>query len=62
MGSIKYKDLSDPSLRETPYTDSLVIRFLDHELKSDGTKAKTGVAWRMGNKDKQDLLSFLKTL
>jgi hypothetical protein len=61
-GSVKYKDLADGSLREIPYNDSLIFRFLDHELKSDGTAARTGVIWRMNTKDKQDLVAFLKTL
>jgi hypothetical protein len=60
--SIKYSDLIDPKLREVPYTDSLLIRFLDQELKSDGSPAETGIVWNMSNKDKRDLIEFLKTL
>lgn len=61
-GSIKFKDLSDVKLHGVPYTDELFIRFLDTELKSDGTTALTGVVWKMSEKDKNDLLAYLKTL
>ncbi|HEX8515790.1 MAG TPA: hypothetical protein VF868_06280 [Bacteroidia bacterium] len=60
--SIRYKDLSDPSLRDIPYNDSLIFRFLDHELKSDGSRAITRVKWKMNNRDKKDLVNFLKSL
>lgn len=60
--SIKYKDLTDPSLRDIPYNDSLIVRFLNEELKSDGSTAKTGVVWKMDARDQQDLISFLKSL
>ena len=60
--SIKYKDLIDPALRIVPYNDELIKRFLDEELKSDGTKANTGIVWKMSDKDKTDLIEFLKTL
>jgi hypothetical protein len=60
--SVKYKDLTDPSLREIPYNDSLIFRFLDHELKSDGSKAITRVKWKMNIRDKKDLIDFLKRL
>jgi hypothetical protein len=39
-----------------------VYRFLDHDLKSDGTKADIGVIWKMNDQDKKDLLDYLKTL
>ena len=38
--SIKFSYLSNPNNFLVPYTDSLFYRFLDHDLKSDGTKAK----------------------
>lgn len=60
--SIRFRDLSDPGKHEVPYTDELMKRFLDHELKSDGTPANTGVAWNMSEADKDDLIAFLKTL
>jgi len=61
-GSIKFKDLSDANLHKVPYTDELFFRFLDKELKSDGKTAETGVVWKMSEKDKIDLLAYLKTL
>jgi hypothetical protein len=61
-GSIKFKDLSDKQIHSVPYTDELFIRFLDSELKSDGKTAETGVVWKMSEKDKNDLLAYLKTL
>ena len=60
--SIRYIDLSNPQLHAIPYNDALIIRFLDHELKSDSTAAQTGVAWKMSMQDKLDLIAFLKTL
>jgi hypothetical protein len=60
--SIKYKDLSDPKLHNVPYNDSLLKRFLDLKLKSDGTTAKTPIITKMGQQDKEDLILFLKTL
>lgn len=60
--SIKYSDLINPSLHSVPYTDSLFFRFLDHDLKSDETKANIGVIWKMNEKDKKDLLEYLKNL
>ncbi len=61
-GSIKFKDLSDAGLHSVPYTEDLLKRFLDEEIMSDGTKAKTGVIWKMSDKDKNDLIEYLKTL
>ncbi|MBS1493134.1 MAG: c-type cytochrome [Bacteroidetes bacterium] len=61
-GSIKFKDLSDANLHKVPYTDELFFRFLDKELKSDGSPASTGVVWKMSEKDRNDLLAYLKTL
>ncbi|MDX2174189.1 MAG: hypothetical protein SFY56_13895 [Bacteroidota bacterium] len=60
--SIKFSDLSNPELYSVPYTDSLFYRFLDDDLKSDGTKADIGVIWKMSDQDKRDLLEYLKTL
>jgi hypothetical protein len=60
--SIKFSDLGNAANHEVPYTDSLFFRFLDDDLKSDGTKANIGVIWKMGTRDKQDLLDYLKTL
>lgn len=60
--SIRFSDLSDPSQHAVPYTDSLVYRFLDEDLRSDGTKANIGVRWKMSADDKRDLLAYLKTL
>jgi hypothetical protein len=61
-GSIAYNDLTNAKLHTIPYTDKLLERFIDHELKSDSTVAKTGVVWRMSAQDKADLIDFLKTL
>jgi len=60
--SIRFSDLSDPAQYRVPYTDSLFFRFLDHDLKSDGTVANIGVIWKMNNQDKTDLLNYLKSL
>ena len=60
--SIKFNDLSNPGNFSNPYSDTLFYRFLDHDLKSDGTKANIGVIWKMNDKDKKDLLDYLKSL
>jgi hypothetical protein len=60
--SIKFTYLSNPGSFSVPYTDSLFFRFLDHDLKSDGTKANIGVIWKMSDPDKKDLLNYLKSL
>lgn len=60
--SIKFSYLSNSNNFTIPYTDSLFFRFLDHDLKSNGTKANIGVIWKMADKDKKDLLTYLKTL
>lgn len=60
--SIKFSYLSNPNNFSVPYTDSLFFRFLDDDLKSDGTKANIGLIWKMNAKDKKDLLEYLKTL
>ena len=56
--SIKFSYLSNPNNFTVPYTDSLLFRFLDHDLKSDGTKANIGVIWKMNDKDKKGLLTI----
>lgn len=60
--SIAFNDLSNPLKYGTPYTDSSFFRFLDHDLKSDGTRADIGVIWKMKDTDKYDLLQYLKSL
>lgn len=60
--SIRFRDLSDPAQHRVPYTETLLKRFLDQETKSDGTPARTGVAWKMSEQDEDDLIAFLKTL
>ena len=60
--SIKFKDLSNPQKYSVPYNDQLFYRFLDDDLKSDGTKANIGVIWKMPDADKKDLLDYLKSL
>lgn len=60
--SVQFSYLSNPDNFSTPYNDSLFFRFLDHDLKSDGTKANIGVIWKMSEKDKKDLLEYLKSL
>lgn len=59
---VKYSYLSDPDHFSVPYDDTLFYRFLDKDLKSDGTRANIGVIWKMSDKDKMDLLEFIKTL
>lgn len=60
--SIKYSYLTSANNFTTPYNDKLFFRFLDHDLKSNGTKANIGVIWKMNNQDKKDLWEYLKTL
>lgn len=60
--SIRFRDLSDPRQHPVPYTEESLTRFLDDEVKPDGTVANTGVAWRLSAQDKADLIAFLKTL
>ena len=59
---LKYSYLSNPANFSIPYNDTLFYRFLDKDLKSDGTKANIGVIWKMSDKDKKDLFEYLKTL
>lgn len=61
-GSIAYDDLTNSALHTPIYTDSLIKRFIDSETKSNGTHANTGVVYVMSEKDKTDLIAFLKTL
>lgn len=60
--SVRFSDLSDAHRFSVPYNDSLFFRFLDQDLRSDGKKANIGVIWKMSDKDKRDLLAYLKTL
>jgi len=59
---IRWSSLTNPKKLAVPYTDSLLYRFLDEDIKSDGSPARTGVHWNMGLQDKKDLVTFLKTL
>jgi cytochrome c553 len=60
--NIQYKALTNKKVYKKPYTDELINRFLDNDLKSDSTKVRSGVAFRMSEQDKKDLIDFLKTL
>lgn len=60
--SIRWRDLSDLKKHKVPYDEKLFNRFLDHDLKSDGSKANIGVIWKMDAQDKSDLLAYLKNL
>ena len=60
--SIQYTYLTNPNNFSVPYNDSLLFRFLDKDLKSDGTKANIGVIWKISDQDKKDLIDYLKTL
>jgi hypothetical protein len=60
--SIKYKDLSNPKLRKISYNDSLIKRFLEEKLKSDGSPANSPAFTKMNEQDKNDLIQFLKAL
>lgn len=60
--SVRFNDLTDSNKYSIPYNDTLFFRFLDHDIKSDGTKANIGLKWKMNDKDKNDLLDYLKSL
>jgi hypothetical protein len=60
--SIRFRDLSDSTKMRIPYTDSLFFRFLEADLRSDGSKANIGVIWKMSRQDEEDLLAYLKKL
>jgi len=60
--NISWRYLSDPQKITTPYTEALFYRFLDKDLKSDGSPARTGVHWAMSETDKKDLLNYLQSL
>lgn len=60
--NIKWSHLANVQEMKVPYNDSLFSRFLDQDMKSDGTPAKTGVHWQLTQQDKKDLIVFLKTL
>jgi len=59
---IKWSSLSDPNKHSVPYTDFLFFRFLDKDLKSDGSHAETGVHWNLSTEDQKDLMEYLKKL
>lgn len=60
--NIKWSYLIDAGKISVPYTDSLFFRFIEKDLKSDGTHAETGVHWRMSKQEKLDLIAYLKKL
>jgi len=60
--NLQWSYLTDSLKLDVPYTKELFFRFLDKDLKSDGSKAKTGVHWQMTVQDKSDLIEYLKTL
>jgi hypothetical protein len=60
--TIRWSYLSNAENFKVPYNDTLFYRFIDEDLKSDGTPAQTGVHWNLSEKDKKDLLEFLKGL
>ncbi len=60
--TISWSYLSNGENFDVPYNDTLFYRFIDEDLKSDGTPAQTGVHWNLSDKDKADLLEFLKGL
>lgn len=59
---VSWAYLSDSSMMQVPYTKELFFRFLDEDLKSDGTKAKTGVHFVLNDEEKADLIEYLKKL
>lgn len=61
-GNIKWSYLSNAEKITIPYTEELFFRFLDKDIKSDGTPAQTGVHWNMTLQEKKDVLEFLRTL
>lgn len=60
--NIKWSYLSNSEKIAVPYTEELFFRFLDKDIKSDGTPARTGVHWNMTLQEKKDMLEFLRTL
>lgn len=60
--NIQWSYLSDPAKIEVPYTKELFFRFIDEDLKSDGSKAQTGVHWQMSDDEKSALIDYLKSL
>jgi hypothetical protein len=60
--SIKFKDLSDLKIHKVPYTEALIMRFLDQKIKSDGSPSSSPINWQMNQQDKEDLVAFLRTL
>jgi hypothetical protein len=60
--NVSWSHLSDSAKHLIPYNDSLFFRFLDKDLKSDGSTARTGVHWNIRDSDKLELIQFLKSL
>ena len=60
--NIKWSALTDPAKVTVPYNEALFTRFLDEDIKSDNTPARTGVHWKVTQEEKKDLIVFLKTL
>ena len=60
--NVQWSYLTDSLRLAVPYTEELFFRFLDEDLKSDGSEARTGVHWQMTVQDKSDLIEYLKTL
>ncbi|MBN8782503.1 MAG: hypothetical protein ABS85_00220 [Sphingobacteriales bacterium SCN 48-20] len=60
--NIQWSYLSDSAKIAVPYTKGLFFRFLDEDLKSDGSKAQTGVHWQMSDDEKSALIDYLKSL
>ena len=60
--NIQWSHLSDATKMDMPYNESLFARFIDKDIKSDGSPAQTGVHWEMTANEKSDLIQFLKTL
>lgn len=60
--NIQWSYLSDPAKMKVPYTKELFYRFLEKDLKSDGSKAQTGVHWQMSDNEKSALIDYLKSL
>jgi cytochrome c553 len=59
---ISWSRLTDTSKIEVPYTRESFYRFIDQDIKSDDTKAATGVHWQMTNEEKDDLMAYLQQL
>jgi hypothetical protein len=60
--NIQWSHLTDANRMSFPYTKELFYRFMDEDLKSDGSRAITGVHWQMTKNEKDDLINYLNTL